>query len=76
MKEAGLGIRKQYLDNIASADFKKTTRNNGMDYELLALGNKRVNVAGRAIQTTKDHFVAIIAGMNICFPLHLWCTLF
>ena len=51
MKEAGLGSKKHYLDNEASADFKHRIKNNGMEYELVASGNYRVTIiVERAIQ--------------------------
>jgi hypothetical protein len=30
------------------------------------------NAAERAIRTFKNHFVAILCGADVKFPLHLW----
>jgi hypothetical protein len=34
--------------------------------------NHRVNVADRAIQTFKDHFISALVMTNSEFPLQLW----
>ncbi len=75
MKAAGLGLRKQVLNNECSAAMKACIKENGMDYELLPLGQHRRNQAERAIQTFKAHFISILAGVNDKLPLLLWCHL-
>ena len=35
----------------------------------------RRNLAERAIQTFKSHFIAMLCGCDPTFPLHLWCRL-
>ena len=37
--------------------------------------NHRVNAAERAIQTLKNHFLAVLAAADADFPLPLWCEL-
>jgi hypothetical protein len=51
MKTAGLGIKKQVLDNECSAAMKECIRANNMEYELVPPGQHRRNQAERAIQT-------------------------
>jgi hypothetical protein len=34
--------------------------------------NYRQNLAERAIQTFKNHFKAVLAGVDETFPMHLW----
>jgi hypothetical protein len=63
------------LDNEASASFKSNLRQKGIDYQLVPPHNHRRNSAERAIQTFKNHFVAILCGTDKLFPLHLWCRL-
>ncbi len=75
MKAAGLGLRKQVLDNKYSAVMKACIKENGMDYKLVPQGQHRHNQAERAIQTFKAHFIPILAGINKKFPLLLWCHL-
>ncbi len=33
------------------------------------------NIAEKAIQTFKGHFISILCGTDTDFPLHLWCCL-
>jgi hypothetical protein len=76
MKAAGLGLRKQVLDNKYSAAMMACIKENGMDYKLVPLGQHRRNQAERAIQTSKAHFISILAGIKDKFPQSLWCHLF
>jgi hypothetical protein len=75
MKAAGLGLRKQVLDNKCSAAMKACIKENGMDYKLVPPGQHRYNQAEQAIQTFKVHFISILAGIDNKFPLLLWCHL-
>ena len=75
MKAAGLGIKKQVLDNECSAAMKECIQENNMEYELIPPGQHRQNQAERAIQTFKAHFISILAGVDDKFPLSLWCHL-
>jgi hypothetical protein len=75
MKAAGLGLRKQVLDNECSAAMKACIKENGMDYKLAPPGQNRRNQAERDIQTFKAYFISILAGVNDKFPLSLWCHL-
>ncbi len=75
MKAAGLGLRKQVLDNKCSAAMKVCIKENSMDYKLVPPGQHRRNQAERAIQTFKAHLISILAGVDNKFPLLLWCHL-
>jgi len=75
MRTAGLGIRKQVLDNECSAAMKECITSNNIEYELVPPGQHRRNQAERAIQTFKAHFISILAGVDDKFPLSLWCHL-
>ena len=75
INDAGLATKKHILDNKISAEFKKTIKENGINHELVPPGDHRRNVAERAIQTVKNHFVGILAGVYESFPMHLWCRL-
>ncbi len=72
MKAAGLGIKKQVLDNKCSATMKECIKNNSMEYELVPPGQHRQNQVERAIQTFK---LLILVGIDDRFPLSLWCHL-
>ena len=43
-----------------------------MSYQLVPPNVHRRNIAERAIQTWKSHFIGILAGTAATFPLHLW----
>jgi hypothetical protein len=72
MKAAGLGPRKQVLDNKCSAAMKACIKEKGMDYELVPPGQHRHNQAEQAIETFKAHYISILAGVDNKFPLSLW----
>eukprot|EP00804_Cyclotella_cryptica_P014540 CCRYP_004834-RA/>CCRYP_004834-RA protein AED:0.38 eAED:0.43 QI:0/0/0/1/0/0/2/0/284 len=67
--------RIQVLDNKISAAYKLAITNSGMSYQLVPPNDHQRNIAEKAIQTWKDHFIAIISGTDTKFPLHLWCQL-
>jgi hypothetical protein len=59
------------LDNEASEAFKKEIRKN-CKLQLVPSDNHRQNLAERAIQTFKNHFKSVIAGVDESFPMRLW----
>jgi hypothetical protein len=71
MRKAGIISKHQVLDNQASAAYKKTIGNSDMTYELVPPDNHQQNMAKKAIQTFKDHFVGILSGCAPTFPMHL-----
>jgi len=56
------------MDTEASAEYKKVIRKN-CTIQLVPPNNHRCNLAERAIQTFKSHFIAIIAGVDNSFPM-------
>ena len=44
MKAAGLEIKKHYIDNKASEDFKAAIKKNYYEFEKVAPGNHRCNI--------------------------------
>jgi hypothetical protein len=74
MHIANLG-KHHRLDNEASAAFKECIQDNGMTHKLVPPGNHRRNLAERAIQTFKHHFISILSGVDSKSPLSLWCHL-
>ncbi len=75
MEIAGLGLKHHWLDNECSENFKKCIKKNHMTWELVLPDCHQRNIAKRAIQTFKNHFVAILSGVDDRFPLSLWCHL-
>ena len=63
--------RTHVLDNEASEAFKKEIRKN-CKIQLVPPDNHRQNLAERAIQTFKNHFKSVIAGVDESFPMRLW----
>ena len=63
------------LDNECSAEFKETIQNNNMKYQLVLPNDHRCNATEKAIQTFKDHFVAVLSGTDDTFPLQRWCQI-
>jgi hypothetical protein len=72
LNSAGIFPKLHILDNECSDDMKKTIKSNKMDFQLVPPHDHCCNLAKKAIQTFKDHFVAIMCGTNKPFPLHLW----
>ena len=60
------------LDNEASAQLKQAIKENKCTVELTPPNMHRRNIAERAIQTYKNHFVSILAGLEDTFPIHQW----
>ncbi len=59
------------LDNEVSAELKVETIKN-CTIQLVPPDKHRSNLAERAIQTFKNHFKAILAGVDNSFPMQLW----
>jgi hypothetical protein len=60
------------LDNKAPAEFLETIRENGCRVEKTPADIHRRNIAKRAIQTYKSHFIVTMAGVSDDFPIHQW----
>jgi hypothetical protein len=75
MRKAGIILKHQILDNQKSVAYKEAICASGMTFELVPPDNHRRNMAEKAIQTFKDHFVGVLSGCAPTFPLHLWCQL-
>ena len=73
LKEKGIKPTLQILDNEISAEYKQAIHDNDMTYQLVPPNDHRRNIAEKAIQTFKDHLVAVLCGTDESFPLQLWC---
>ena len=71
-KSAGITPKRHILDNKCSTNFKQTIRDNNMTYQLVPPHDHRRNMAEKAIQTFKAHFISILCSADKDFPLHLW----
>ncbi len=59
------------MDNKASEEYKKEIWKN-CTIQLVPPDNHRRNLAERAIQTFKNHFKTILAGVDNTFQMRLW----
>jgi hypothetical protein len=75
MQKVGIVPKHQVLDNQASVSYKKAIGDSDMTYELVPPDNHQCNMAEKAVQTFKDHFVGVLSGCTPTFLLHLWCQL-
>jgi hypothetical protein len=69
---AGSIPKLHVLDKECSQDFRDTIRLNGMTFQLVPPHDYWRNLAEKAIQTFKDHFIAILCGTDKSFSLTLW----
>ena len=53
--------------------FQRSHKSNKMKYQLVPSNDHRRNVAEKAIQTFKAHFVTVMCGTATSFPMKLWC---
>ncbi len=69
----GHSVDLHILDNEVSAEFKHAiTIERQSKYQLVPPDMHRRNQAERAIQSAKDHFLAILAGLDPKFPPFMW----
>jgi len=69
----GLSVDLQILDNEASSAYKDAiTFKWNATFQLVPLDMHHRNRVERAIRTFKDHFLAILAGVDAAFPSYLW----
>eukprot|EP00804_Cyclotella_cryptica_P012914 CCRYP_002274-RA/>CCRYP_002274-RA protein AED:0.23 eAED:0.09 QI:0/0/0/1/0/0/2/0/1265 len=75
MKACNITPQHQVLDNKISAAYREAITTSAMTYQLVPPDDHRRNIAEKAIQTWKDHFVSALSGTADNFSLHLWCQL-
>ena len=72
IKQSGITVKKHILDNEALEEFLQTIRKQVIKYQNVSPHMHWQNKAEKAISTFKDHFKAILAGVDKNFPMHLW----
>ena len=75
LKLHGISPNIHILDNECLTEFKETILKNGMKYQLVPPHDHRRNIAEKAIQVFKDHFVLVLCGAPVNFPMGLWCCI-
>jgi hypothetical protein len=68
----GFKPKLQTLDKEASTALKNFFTTNDVEYQLFPPHCHRHNAAERAIQTFKEHFMALLSSVDPNFPLHVW----
>jgi len=69
----GLSVDLQILDNEASSAYKEAiTFKWNATFQLVPPDMHRHNRADWTIRTFKDHFLAILSGIDAAFPPYLW----
>jgi hypothetical protein len=71
----GLKPKFQTMDNKASTVLKQFLHSKDAQFQLVPPHFHRQNAAERAIQTFKNHFVAMLCSTDKQFPIHLWYRL-
>jgi hypothetical protein len=75
LKRAGITPILQRLDNEISKELIHCIERKQLKYQLAHAYDHRNNLAERAIQTFKAHFISVLNGTDERFPPHLWCRL-
>ena len=75
MRLQGIVPKHQILDNEISAAYRAEIAATGMTHQLVPPDDHRRNIAEKALQTWKDHFIGVLSGTADTFPLHLWCQI-
>jgi hypothetical protein len=75
MQQQGINPKHQILNNQALESYKDAIRALAMTYQLVPPDDHRCNMAKKAIQTFKDHFIRVLSGCTATMPIHLWCRL-
>jgi hypothetical protein len=72
LRKAGINPVLHRLDNETSHDLIAEIGRKKLDYQIASPGDHRLNHAERAIQTFKNHFIAILFGTDSNFPAKQW----
>ena len=75
LTERGYQRKLSVMDNKCSKAVEKYTQSTKAAIQLVSPDNYRVNVAKRAIQTWKDHWLSGMDTINPNCPIQLWCQL-
>eukprot|EP00804_Cyclotella_cryptica_P003825 CCRYP_018936-RA/>CCRYP_018936-RA protein AED:0.22 eAED:0.20 QI:0/0/0/1/1/1/2/0/637 len=68
MKACDITPQHQVLDNEISAAYRDAITTSAMTYQLVPPDDHRRNIAEKAIQTWKDHFISALSGTADNFP--------
>ena len=72
LKQEEVETTLHIIDNEISAEYKHTIAVNKVKFQLVPPHDHRCNIAEKAIQVFKDHFISVSCGTVISFPMCLW----
>ena len=72
MKEKGIVPTHQVLDNEISAVYRLEIKQTSMNFQIVPQDDHRHNLAEKAIQTWKEHFIGVMSRTAAALPAHLW----
>ncbi len=75
LKSAGIEPKLHLLDNKCLQEHNDKISGNRIKYQLVPPNDHRRNIAEKAIQTSKDHFVAVLCGTDKKSHMQLWCRI-
>ena len=75
LSERGIAPKIHYLNNKCPKVLQQLMTDKDERFQLVPPHMHRRNLAEQAIQTLKNHFIAVLASVNKNFPIHLWCRL-
>ena len=73
MRDQCIVPKHQVPGNGILAGYRKEIRETHMTFQNVPLDDNHRNLADKAIQTWKDHFIGVMSGTAEAFPAHLWC---
>jgi hypothetical protein len=73
--DGGIKPVLQRLDNEISKVLTLAIKDKGIDFQLASPNDHRLNRSERAVQTFKNHLIAILYGCDRKFPVWLWCQI-
>ena len=73
LKAHGHSVDLQILDNKSSAEYRRVIEEDwNVKFQLVPTDVYRRNAAERVIQTFKDHFISVFAGVDPTSPKCQW----
>ena len=72
LRSRGINPRLHFMDNEASTELKMAMTTIYINYQLFNTSNHRENNSERAIQTFKNHFIAVLCILDKYSHLQLW----
>lgn len=75
LQTKGLKLKLQRLDNECAKELKDFFDEKSIEFQLTPAGKHSRNLAEKAIQIWKDHFIAGLSSTHPNFPVNQWCKL-